>query len=629
MSATEQQWLVATPSYRLQIPKQGGTASLTDSNGQLWTNLQLVASVHKLGALDESVAEGGQLVGPELEDDQVSFEFWRPSSAWDQKVVRLRCTEDRVALSVRVHGKGRVTEVTLGGAKILHEDGASGLFRSSIDFQSLFVPTPTEPVSVVRPSSMAASLGIIGDATPGRLHGIFSPPPLVFGFGRGAPTLGAHVPDEGPPWLAAMVVAPLSESTFTRVLYRPLDGGWLMELKYEGQTAVKDVWVSPELVLEQVPNAYDTVTAYREQVAPDLDTVVANRPSWWIEPIFCGWGAQCAALTLDSEIAAAQMSNVEDAAMEARQRIADETTADRAAQGLIGPATVASAAHLSGQVNYDRWLRKLADHCVDPGTVVLDDRWQAEYGTCQPDLEHWPDLKGWIAGQHKVGRRVLLWFKAWDPGGLPAAECITDFTGRALAVDPTNPAYLARLEQIITDMLAPEGLDADGLKIDFTQRAPSGSSLRKHGESWGIAMLHDMLRTIHAAAKSAKPDALIINHTVNPQFGDTADMIRLNDILEEDLTGTAVGVVEQMRFRHAVASRALPDHLIDTDQWPIPNVEQWRDYVRVQPQLGVPALYYVDGIDGSAELLRPEDLRLVAQSWRNYSNRGGSPTWAA
>ena len=66
-------------------------------------------------------------------------------------------------------------------------------------------------------------------------------------------------------------------------------------------------------------------------------------------------------------------------------------------------------------------------------------------------------------------------------------------------------------------MLAPDGLDADGLKVDFTARTPSGRALSHHeGGAWGIALLHELLSIVYAAAKEAKPDALVITHTPHP-----------------------------------------------------------------------------------------------------------------
>ena len=65
----------------------------------------------------------------------------------------------------------------------------------------------------------------------------------------------------------------------------------------------------------------------------------------------------------------------------------------------------------------------------------------------------------------------------------------------------------------------------------------------------------------------------------------------------------------------------MPNHPIDTDQWPIPDRAGWRDYVAAQAELGVPALYYVERIDGSGEELSEDDLALVARTWRTYRDR--------
>jgi hypothetical protein len=71
-------------------------------------------------------------------------------------------------------------------------------------------------------------------------------------------------------------------------------------------------------------------------------------------------------------------------------------------------------------------------------------------------------------------------------------------------------------------------------------------------------------------------------------------------------------------MRHAIASRTLPHHLVDTDQWPMPSRAEWRRYVDAQVELGVPALYYLEGMDRVREPLGPDDLAAVADSWRRY-----------
>lgn len=599
--------VVDTAAYRLEVDRQRPRAVLRDpgADGRVWSRLSLLASLDLVGGRDESYG----IAPVEIADhtpDAVEFVVAASSPLWRHKAVHLRCTAGGVELWAVASGAGwrdaRLDEVTLLGGRAILASGAAGTFRSSIGFASLFSPAPTEPVHVVRPSAVASSLGVVGDAEPGRLHGIFSPPPLCWALGAAAPTGATAVPDG--PWWGMSLCAPVSELTMTSARYDPLDGGFLLRLDYEGHTRGDAEVVTPRVVLRPAATPWQALTDYHDLLvsrgwAPPPGDPAAT-PAWWSEPVFCGWGAQCArAAALGAE--------------------AVDT-------GLVGGAGAVAAPDLARQDVYDEFLAVLATAGLDPGIIVIDDRWQAAYGSAEPDLDRWPDLRGWIAAQHAAGRRVLLWWKAWDPGGLPADECVTDATGRPVAVDVANAAYRERLSAIVAGLLGPDGLDADGFKLDFTQRAPSGTSLRATDGPWGIAALHTLLATITTAARGVKPDALIVTHTPHPSFGDVCDMVRLNDVLERDVHGDPVSVVDQLRFRHAVATHSLPGHLIDTDQWPMPDRASWRAYVAAQAELGtsnpaVPALYYLESIDNSGEQLTRDDLALVARTWADYRTR--------
>lgn len=573
-------------SYAVQVSDGQPYAMLNDPGGQQWTRLCLLASLDRVDVRDESYAL--EPVQVSTQADHVEVQLRTASTAWAEKAVRLRCYDDRVELTATVRGTGTLTDVHLLGGRAVLASGACGTFRSSIGFASVFDPTPTEPVQVVRPAASAVTLGIVGDASPGRLNGIFSPPPLLLAFGRSRAAGATELP--GGPWLSAEVLAPVPQLRCTALRYVPVDGGYLIELDYDGHTRVDGEFSTPLLVLRPATDPVQALQRHRTDLvaggfaAPGPEHPVAD---WWREPLFCGWGAQCA-----------------------RAR-----------------GTAVAAAELCRQDLYDEWLGTLARHGVVPGTVVIDDRWQASYGTAAPDPAQWPALREWIAGRHAAGQRVLLWWKAWDPGGLPDTECVLDPAGRPVSADPGSPAYLEHLAAIVTALLAADGLDADGFKVDFTQRAPAGAGLRRpgapDGAPWGIAALHALLRTLYLAAKAAKPDALVITHTPHPGFADVTDMIRLNDVLERDPDGTAVSPADQLAFRHAVARAAMPNHLIDTDQWPMPDRQSWRAYVRAQPRLGVPALYYAERIDGTGEELTGDDLALVAETWRGYRETSG------
>lgn len=582
--------IITRPGYSLDVSPDRPKAILRDAEGNEWSALSLVGSADRLDARDETLP--GITTTVENDDDGATVvTLVQPTAAWERKAVRVICRDEQLEVSLEVTGSGWLTEVTLLGGRAIVPTGAAGPFRSSLAFlRSLFVPVPTEPVALTRPSSTPAALGAFGDADPGRLNGIFSPPPLCFALCREDVTSPTKAPEGD--WLATWFEAAAEEMTFNQIRYSPLDGGFLLTIDYDAHTQVEGTWRSPTLVIRPVGSPWAALAAYHAAHPGSCKGSVRQIPKWWREPIFCGWGAQCAR--------AAAMS---------RKPAQDD--------GMVGGSAVFTAAGLASQENYDSWLERLIAHDLDPGTVVLDDKWQLEYGNNQPDPQKWPDLKGWIAHQHEQGRRVLLWFKAWDPQGLPAEMCIIDVHGTPIAVDPGNPAYREHLARSVARMLGPGGLDADGFKVDFTQRMPVGSSLRGHGP-WGIAGLHQMMSDLYRAAKAAKPDALIINHTIHPAFADTMDMVRLNDVLRYDAAGNEVSVAEQLVFRAKIASLTLPDALIDTDQWPMPNKKEWLEYAETQWQLGVPALYYLEGIDNSGEEISAKNLTQVAATWHRY-----------
>ena len=90
------------------------------------------------------------------------------------------------------------------------------------------------------------------------------------------------------------------------------------------------------------------------------------------------------------------------------------------------------------------------------------------------------------------------------------------------------------------------------------------------------------------------------------------DMIRLNDI------NVGKDVSRAMTLRAAIASIACPDALIDTGNWPIRDKAAWRAYTSLQPELGVPSLYYASHIDSTGESLEEEDYALVRDMWAEY-----------
>jgi hypothetical protein len=505
---------------------------------------------------------------PRLVDGRIVIE--RRSTVWDRAEVSIECTETQVELRTSVSGRGRLTELNLLAARALLPEKPTGLLPSGYaipGLAKLFCPNPAHATGI-RPVHEPAVIGVTGDGEPGRHHWFFTPSPLYF----------AWAGEDEREWLDLGIVAPVDELTFVEVAYAPRDGGFHLRFAYEGHTSVDGEFEAPALLFTpRVPDPYTGLRRHRDDLvarnaAPPVEE--RPRPGWWTDPIFCGWGEQF---------------------------------------HLFETSGVSPMVHAT-EANYDSFLETLEREGVTPRTVVLDDKWQAAYGTNEPDPEKWPDLKRWIAGRHERGQHVLLWWKAWDPEGLPPEICVRNPDGVPVAVDPTNPGTREELARQLTAMLGPDGLDADGLKVDFTARTPSGHLLSTHGEhGWGIALLHALLDVVYRAAKAAKPDALIITQAPHPAFADVADMIRLNDMI-----GGHDSVVPQMTFRAEVTRAAVPDLLIDTDDWRIPSRKAWREYLAVKHELGVPSLYYATHVDMTGEPLEAADYKALREAWERW-----------
>ena len=565
------------PRYRLELAADRLRATLASPGGEHWAALRPLAALDTADAPDETLEIGE----PVVLDDR-TFEVPRRSTVWERSAVRFTCGEDALEIATTVSGRGALTDAHLLAGRSVAPGLPLGFLPSGSGFRTLFTPAPSEPPRLVRGAGEAALNGVVGDGAPGRGRWLFTPAPLLFALTTADP--GDDLAAE---WVTLALTAPVEELTFTEVAHEAADGGFWLRLAYEGHTRVDGDFEAPLLVVTPgVADPYEGLRRHRtDLVARGHAPEPAPRevPAWWREPIFCGWGAQC--------------------------------------HLVAGTGTFAG--ELATQESYDGFLARLEERGVVPGTVVLDDKWQAAYGTNEPDTAKWPDLKRWIAERHERGQRVLLWWKAWDPEGLDPALCVRNADGHAVALDPGNPAARELLRTTMHGLVGPGGLDADGLKIDFTARTPSGSALEHSGASWGIALLHQLLQVVYASVKEAKPDALVMTHTPHPAFADVTDMIRLNDMLRADRDGL-LPVVPQMAYRARVVAAALPELLVDTDDWCIPDLATWREYAEAKPALGIPSLYYATHLDATGEALADEDYETLRRTWAGWRDESWS-----
>ncbi|AFZ65649.1 alpha-glucosidase [Deinococcus peraridilitoris] len=584
---------IHSPHYQLSYHHERPYARLSDSAGRLYSELFLAPSLHTTAGLDRTA----RLRPPEIEHDgqTVTVRFSLEGGIWQHKTLVLRCDPGGIDTFVEVSGSAWLTDVHLfGGYYSGHQRWGSGFFSSGAGFTHAFNPEPYAREQRLVPAGQSSAIDVMGTSLPGKGHWFFTPAPLVYAFSQQHPAgqlaLGADQggsPDEdgaeGQPlssrWLGASIVAPVEELNFTAFHYDALEGAFSFRLSYEGQTEVDGHFRSPTLRLTFSDDPYEAIAQNSARHAELHITAHAPQPQpeWWSTPIQCGWGAQC------------------HLAREHGGRAPDHCT----------------------QQNYDAFLDTLDAHDLQPGILVLDDKWCASYGTSEVDRHKWPDLEGWIARAHRRGQRVLLWWKAWDAEGLPDDACILDDLGERVTADPTSPSYEAILRGAVRRMLLEYG--ADGFKVDFSARTPSGPGLRRAGSAWGLHLLHRLLWILHDEAKRCKSDALVMTHTPHPVFGNVTDMIRLNDV------NTGADVNEQMTHRARVTRAALPRHLIDTDNWPMPSLTAWRAYTRLQPELGIPSLYFVTHTDGDGQAFTAADYDLVRDTWQRYAQAKRKP----
>ncbi len=556
---------VSAENYHLIVLGDRPFVYVMGKNGEPLATLFVLSSVHPLNGRDDTTAMSNWHVSEE--DDVVTLTVSASSSVWTDKIFRFRCFPERFLYEVELVGEGQLAEAQFfGGYYSGHVRWGSGFFVSDQAFKQGFNPEPNKDEISYFNGDGSSTIDLMGVPLPGRDDWFFTPPPFCFAL------------EAATGWMSMGVEARPGENNYTAYRYRGGRGHFSLALDYEGYTSVSGRYQLPTIAFDFGTNEYE-VLAKHVQALRHAGYVPSQqpqaKPAWWREPSFCGWGAQ----------------------------------------GYVARMENGRAPDYARQALYVQFLDTLAANEINPGIVVLDDKWQAHYAENEVDTEKWPDLPGFIGRQHAQGRKVLLWLKAWDPEGIPTEECIQNAAGLPIAIDPTNPAYQQRLQNAVRRMLSPEGYDADGFKIDFTARTPSGPGMKRYGDVWGLELLKQYLGLIYTAAKAAKPDALVMTHTPHPYLADVVDMIRLNDInVEKDVN-------QAMRHRARIAGIALPDALIDTDNWPVPNRAGWQAYLPLQAELGVPSLYYTSHIDHTGEALTAEDYDLIRRTWADYRQR--------
>ncbi|MDD5704513.1 MAG: hypothetical protein PHR35_01205 [Kiritimatiellae bacterium] len=95
---------------------------------------------------------------------------------------------------------------------------------------------------------------------------------------------------------------------------------------------------------------------------------------------------------------------------------------------------------------------------------------------------------------------------AWSTEGLPAEECVLR-DGAPVACDITHPKYERRFSEMVRRWFSagPDGLNADGVKVDGSLSLPTGPGLKNHGNLWGLELQRRYLSILYEEAKRCEP----------------------------------------------------------------------------------------------------------------------------
>ena len=513
--------------------------------------LDPVSAVNSRGLRDEEIS----LSPPDVSrnGEELTVVWTARSSLWEKKEYVFRLSPAFLSYSVRVYGKGAVDSIDY-----LIGDRRNRFYGSGYEAADYYAPLGLANAyspNRVFTTAQETHLGFLGG---------FSPTPLVFSFRM------AGFDDR---FLLGLAALPGNASfdglTYKSVRFGPDISRFCLHAGFGGYQEVDGCWESPAVIGLTAASDLEGLRRYaRWHYGRGVPRAAPGEiPEWWNGPFFCGWKEQAVS------------------------------------PGIGNPKDAAS------QEIYQRMSDTLDERGLRPSAVIIDDKWQKEYGAALPDPEKWPDMRAFVDAQHQKGRRVVLWFKSWDAEGLEDDECILSETGERLAADPTSPAYRARVRDFMRTLLSADAgcMNADGFKIDFADCIPAEKNMRIHEKGvYGVSLMYRFMKLIYTEAKREKTDSLINTSCCHPLFARFTDQARLHDnyfALRDS--------VRIMKERAVLFRAVMPGVSIDTDAGSCGSRRDFMRYARECVNFGVPDLYYFPAD------FTEEDWAQVRAAWLN------------
>jgi|CZKL01.1.fsa_nt_gi hypothetical protein len=560
---------IRTPQYTVDVAAGDTPRLIISRDGQTVFEVPIVAGLSS-DQYEESLS-GVEFSIRKPSADTYELTATARSSLWTNRRFQWHFFPDHIEFQQFATGRGKLgrSYFLSNGVSERWGSGTTGgrSWDTTIYADRYFTPNPNHanqsefniPTPQTVGFSDASRAGSEADFRPERMTGLFAPSPLFMAF---------HLDKT---WTGIGIGAKPGQYQFPALEYTGARyAGASFFVDYLGYRALDGDFASPVLSFTFAYDPLDALTAYTAWLDRNgFSTEAQTHDAFWHHlPVFCGWAEQ----TVES-------SPFENAPNK-----------------------------LATQANYEKWIATLEKRDLPFGTLVIDDKWQQNYGTFEVDSQKWPDLKGFIAAQHAKGRHVLLWVPLANGEGLPASLCIS-VSGKCVGADVGKPEYETYLRARVHHLVADIGVD--GFKEDWVD-APSIAGLPLTGPATGIEFVRRFQWILYDETHKAKPDALVETQTVNALFRESSDVTRLNDIWYG-----ARNVPDMMRLRARIAHiSGWP--VLDTDNASSTNLKEWWNYMQAQPSIGIPALYFITRTESTLEA--PSDAQWAALSgiWRTY-----------
>jgi hypothetical protein len=230
----------------------------------------------------------------------------------------------------------------------------------------------------------------------------------------------------------------------------------------------------------------------------------------------------------------------------------------------------------------------------DGFTVIIDAFWTDPWNADPVPSERFEDLPELVRWLHARGHKVLLWY-------FPFHTALTDGRGRLAkefqvlepglpedaaegAIDATAPGFRAYAAEISRRLFGRNGLDADGLKLDFLFRLRSPGNARYHCPEQGMGLREARLwlEIFAEEARKVKSDVHINWSAGDPHFDGLFSTNRTHDVHRDPL---------EIQRRARICTAGCPGTPVQMDGCLMRA--SWAEEAYLAATVyGIPSLYY-------------------------------------